>query len=335
LFPVDFATFINQYYWIFEIWVMIYLGIFGSLCLFFSIRTHRNPEKQQIPRLFKNEILIVLMFLVIIVLYPFLFDSYAPESVRAEIYFHIWDSLTVNLIVWAILLPIWKYQDKKCHFKITESEWCVQIEKIFQARAENKHTKNNFTRKKVHFIYIAIIVGLYYLGIILEQFITLPPGWDGRLVSVWLLVSVILNYLWIMMIFDLVRLLKFDSLMSKFMLDSALHSLKRDELHSFTSAHVLLLGLLPFVMVPPLPQVFLSVWLISAFSDAMASIIGMRFGKKRKESDHKSWEGYIAGFLSTYAVILFVHIMSPFPEFDWLTIHFLAFMTAMVFFFVD
>lgn len=334
---MDFYAFVEQYYLIFMVWVQCYLIFFGLCVLYFAFKTRLHPEKVSTSRLFKNEILIGIMFFVAAGFYPFLFTDLAPASVRSQLYFHLWDSLTVNLVIWGILLPLWKKKDKQSGFAMNESEWHAQIHLIFKERAENRNSKNNFVRKKVHFIYIMIILGLYYLGVILENFGSLPAGWTGQIVSVWLQVAVIINYLWIMIIFDLVRLLKFNSLMSKFLMDSASTSLKRDELYSFTSAHVLLLALIPFVPASPSPQVLMAVWAITALSDAMASIIGMKFGKQRPtpRNDHKTLEGYIAGFMSTFLIILFTHLICPFPNITWMGVTILAFLTAAGFFLVD
>ena len=94
---------------------------------------------------------------------------------------------------------------------------------------ENRHILTNFTRKKVHFIYTAIIIGLHYLGIIIETYAVIPEGWSGKIISIWLLTAVALGYLWIMMIFDVVRLVKYDTLMPKFLRKGAANSLKRNE----------------------------------------------------------------------------------------------------------
>jgi dolichol kinase len=334
---LDFVEFCVQYYGIFVIFVQCYLIAFGVIVLNYSQKTKYQQEKIHCRKYRKNELVTGSLFLIIAGIYPFIFNNLAIEEIRAQIYFHIWDSLTVNFVLWLIFIPLWKSQDKKKSQNTSQTEWITQLLALYEGKNETRNLHKNYARKKIHFIYAAIIIGLHYLGVILTAVLIFPPNWNGTIISVWLMVCVILNYLWIMIIFDIARLVKFESMMSKFMRDGAINSLKKDELFTFTSAHVLLLALLPFVLFEPIPQIFYTVWLITAISDAMASIIGMRFGKVRSKrvGVHKSLEGYIAGWITTYLIVLGVHLLIPFPTLNWITVQILAIGVATAFLIVD
>ena len=74
--------------------------------------------------------------------------------------------------------------------------------------------------------------------------------------------------------------------------------MKQSELHTFIASTPLVLSFIPFIFAPF--PIFASVALITTGADAVACIIGKKYGKHSlKTNSKKTVEGFIAGGLST------------------------------------
>lgn len=315
------------YHPFFIICVMVYLLIFGIFNIWNAFNTRNNPEKRDHPEYFKNEIIVGVAFFIVMGFYPFLFDKIVTNDyVKAQIYFHLWNSLTVHILMWVICIPIWRWNNKRKGYNLTYEQWKEKIRKSFK-----DNIRSDFKRKMMHLIPAGIIIGFYYLGVALDPTLRLY-GWDGVSFTIFFQATVGVHFLWMMNIGDHLRLRHFDWL-GGFAINWNEGAIKTSELDTITSANHMALALVPFVMSNL--SILFAVALIMAISDAMASIVGKGIGKKRNPASNKTIEGYLAGMITTYAIVLIVHTFAPFEGATWFLVNGLALGAALGFLLVD
>ena len=88
----------------FMICSQIYFIIFGSINIFYTIKSRNSPLKKQGSGKLINEILVAFGYYILAILYPFLFNFVENTSIEQMLYFHLWDSLTVHFFCWKIYL---------------------------------------------------------------------------------------------------------------------------------------------------------------------------------------------------------------------------------------
>ncbi|MBD3352749.1 MAG: hypothetical protein GF364_14775 [Candidatus Lokiarchaeota archaeon] len=318
-----FIEFCENNYLFFMISLMIYTAIPGFLTIYYALKSRKHPEKVTDSSFFKNEVSLAFLFLLIAGLMPVLFDKITPTfAVKAQIYFHLWDTVTVCIIVWTVLSIIWKKHNKVRNKILSEVEWQEQISDNFK-----DCFKTDITRKASHFLFAAVLFILHFI------YFTYPfKSWDQVSSALFMMTDFLVVFIWIFTPFELLRLLKFDVL-GKFAQDMGKISIYPDELYTFTSSLPLMLSVIPFVLVSP--QILYSVALIGALSDSAASIIGKRFGKRRSDKTKKTWEGYIAGFTSSFCLVFVVHLILPFSGINIFGVMLMAFGAATGFLLVD
>ncbi|MCP4763139.1 MAG: hypothetical protein GY870_15290 [archaeon] len=336
-FMVLFVNFCNDFKFFFMGCVMVYFAIFGIVNLRYAFKSKNNPEKKNHPEYFINELLVAIMFFVLVILYPFIFDIFVqgvsdPESVLSQIYFHVWDSLTVQLVIWNIYLFFAQKNDKKHNRAIVYNDW-----KELVVSSYKEGTKSNLQRKAMHSLAGIIIVSLYYAGVALESSL-IAGGWDSVSFSMFLTVCVGVHFIWIMNIFDLLRLNEGTfTKMGQFARTWSEKTIHPNEMNTFASATIMIMALIPFIILPPSPALLISISLIGAIADAMASIVGKKFGKIRskKEGTKKTAEGYIAGSLTAYLLVLLVHSIWQFGSLGLLEVNIIAIGAGLAIFIVD
>lgn len=331
---IDFTTWdFSWVYWPgFEIMTIIYFIAFGVINICYAIKSRDHPEKRDNPKFFINEVAIGILFLILAGLYPFLWDNIVPNDyVKAQMYFHLWDTLTVQLIGWPIYILIATWNDKRKNRKISYDDWKQQqLEKYHSSDKGDFMT--NLKRKLQHILPGGVVIGFYYLALANKDSLA-NINWTVMTGAMYFTAAVGLTFAFIMNIFDLVRLLKWDWL-GKFARSWANGALLPDELNTTTSASPMVLAFVPFFLFPQ-KQFLFAICLISGISDAMASIIGKKFGKRKSGKNEKTVAGYIAGAVSTYLLVLLTHVILPFTEINLVTVHIMAAVTAFSFFAVD
>lgn len=325
---MNFSEFCERGYPVFLSMSMAYFLIIGTIIIRYAIVSRTNPEKENQKKFFINELLIGIIFICLALSYPILFDNITPNfSIKAQFTFHLWDSMTVGSIIWIILIPIWRKQNQTRKNVVTENQWKKDIIDKFQ-----DNFKTDFIRKLSHFLYALLLLVFHFV------FISVPfEGWDGYTSAAFMEIDFLIIFLWVLIPFELLRLMKFDYL-GKFAQDMGKISVYPDELNTFTSAIPLLLSVFPFIYFGQ-PFLYAAV-LIGTLSDSAASIVGKRFGKERKSrilksNNKKTLEGYIAGFFCTYIVVVLTNTLVPFQNITSFGVHILAFSAAVAFTIVD
>ena len=111
--------------------------------------------------------------------------------------------------------------------------------------------------------------------------------------------------------------------------------MKQSELHTFVASTPLVLSFIPFLFAPF--SIFASVVLITTGADAVACIIGKKYGKHSlKTNSKKTVEGFIAGGISTFLIVFIISIL----YYPWLLVSFekiifMSLIATMLFLLVD
>ncbi len=311
----------------FMICVQFYLILFGLVNILYAFASRNKAAKKEHIEFFNNEIITGILFLCMSTYYPFVFQG-IPAEIQSQFYFHLWDSLTVHLLCWKIYLY---FSKKKNNKKERGFPYTVWKEIILGMHNGEKDSEQDFKRKMMHFLTSAGVIGVYFLSISLESwFFTI--GLTGLYIAKYCWVVFSIHLIWIMNIQDLIRLTQFERL-GRFATRWLENSIRPKEINTFTSAAIMLLSWIPFILGPI--HLIIVVSLIGANSDAMASIIGKKFGKHFIRSTKKTYAGLFAGGFTTLLIINFVHFVLPFPTFSLVQVQLVAMITAIAFMLID
>ncbi len=305
-----------------------YFLFFGVLTLYYALSSRNRPEKKNHPEYFKNEILISCMFWFLVVAYPFIFNNYMEEYVKNQVYFHIWNSLTVHFIVWQIHLYFAGRNNKKYNRYMPYEEFKKHIAEVNEKR---KDTLSNIKRKSLHLIPPSIVLGMYAIGLALDPYLQ-PVNWNWRVFTVFMAFTVSIHFMFVGLIADLYRLMNFNRLgiFARGILED---TIKPNEMDTFTSANSMMLAAIPLYFAP-LYITFTAI-AIAAISDALASIVGKSIGKKRNPNSPKTIEGYVAGTFSAYLIAIGMSYILPLPGANTELIRMMALAAAFGYLLVD
>ena len=309
----------------FMICSQLYFIIFGSINLFYTIKSRKNKKKMSVYII--NEILVAIGYFVLAIIYPLLFN-FLVVSIRQMLYFHLWDSLTVHIFCWKIYLYFAKRNNKKYNREMNYDQWKEHFLDRYSGISEfKKDTK----RKLAHFYPALVIIGFYFLGNALESFTTIY-GINSLTFSKYWQLSIAIHFLWMMNIADLFRLNSFKKL-GKFALRWFDDSLRPSELETFAQGSIMILSWIPFFLADI--QILMAIVLISSIGDGVTSIIGIKFGKISIKGTKKKWEGTIAGMITTYLIVIIINLILPFQGLQGIEIYIIALVTAIGFGLVD
>jgi dolichol kinase len=332
---IDFSTWdFSWVSWIgFRIITMFYFAAFGVLNIYYAVKTRKNPEKIDNPKFFINEVATGVLFFIFVLVYPFLWDSVTSNVwVKDQLYFHLWDTFTVQIIGWQIYMHFAQKNNIRKNRIQSYEDW-KKIQLIKYNQIDPKSLKSDLKRKLQHLLPGGVILGFYYLAQIPKlESILLAINWSVMIGTLYFTAAAGITFAWMMNIFDLVRLMKWEKLgkFARTWADGAIHL---SEFNTFTSAAPMVLAFIPFFLLPQ-KQFLFAVCLIAGLADAMACIVGKKWGRKRDPKTNKTLEGYIAGIVTTYLLVLLTNIIIPF-EVSPLVLQIMAIVAAAGFFGVD
>lgn len=288
--------------------LMNFLPTFLILIGYFIISisyTIKNRKSKIEKNLFINEILIALLFLNAGVLFPLMYQSHSPSLPISSLQFMWFITSTIfliEMIIWLIMLIYNARVSKKNPSVMAERDY-----NTFREQVNKRWTgdlKSEFGRKILHLFTCSIIFIFWSLGTILnESGILLLFNLDNYSFSYWLIITVGFGFVIMFQIADLARLNKFYSL-PKWSKRWYL-SMRPTELDTFVASTPLVLSFVPFIFAPF--PILASVALIATGADAVACIIGKRFGKHSlRKKNNKTIEGFIAGGLSTFFIVVLI-----------------------------
>jgi dolichol kinase len=159
--------------------------------------------------------------------------------------------------------------------------------------------KNRYKRRVTHIIPALVVIPIY-LGSRLLSFAI--PNWEG--LSVFLILLIGLCFIITFSVADIVRI-RWNPLLPEWASKLFSKGLRKEEVehNTFTTTSAMVLAFSPWILASLF--IFMIVALITSISDAMAAIMGFRFGKHNFPSKStKTVEGYLGGIITTFGLVL-------------------------------
>jgi dolichol kinase len=311
----------------------------SSILLGYAIATflylmHHRKEKVK-KKLFSNELALVLLFFVSGVLYPFMFQ-YHSSSISLNTLNILWaissSLFIIEMIVWAVVLIYNAVISKKYPEIMAQRDYMEYKKKVYERWDDS--VKSEFGRKILHLFTCSIIFILWTLGTILENNGILSHfGLNNYSFSHWLIVTIGFAFIFMFQIADLTRLNRYYMLPNwarKWYL-----SMRPEETETFIASTPLVLSFVPFIFTPF--PIFAAVALISTGADAIACIIGKKYGAhKLRKNSKKTIEGFLAGGFTTFVIVIAImniyYYLMPIPI---VKIYLMAILSTGIFLLID
>ena len=289
---------------------LIFIG-YSVLTLVYVIR---NRAEKIEKHLFLNEIIIVILFLTAGILFPFMIQYNSPHLPLASLSF-LW---FITSLIFMIEMGVWiatllyNMTISRRNPEIMAKRDYSDYRALIQERWVDDF-KSEFGRKFLHLFTTFVILFFWSLGTILENLGILNEySLDNYSFSHWLIITIGFGFVIMFQVADLARLNKFYMLPNwakRWFL-----SMRPEELNTFVASTPLVLSLIPFIFAPF--PILASVALITTGADAVACLIGKKYGTHRlKKDSNKTIEGFIAGGISAFLIVLMVlniyHIWMP------------------------
>lgn len=310
---------------------LILLGFF-VLTLTYTIK---NREVKIEAKVFTNEVLIALLFLMVGVLFPFMYSFNSPTLSHLSLnYLWLFTSIVfiIEMIIWCFMLLYNTILSKKNPEIMAEREYSKYCEEF--NRNWKDDLKSEFNRKFLHLIAPIIIFSFWILGFILnESGFLIQWGLDIYSFSYCLIITVGYGFVIMFQVGDLARLKKFYMLPK--WAKNWFKAMKQSELHTFVASTPLVLALTPFLFAPF--PILASVALITTVADAAACLIGKKYGKySLRKNSNKTVEGFIAGGLATFLIVLTISVLyHSWMPIGTIKILVMAMVATVLFLFVD
>jgi len=187
--------------------------------------------------------------------------------------------------------------------------------------------KHEFRRKSSHLFGVLLIICYFWISFPVFNFVQqLIIQVEKMHTNIWGIVYIIINpeyiprmitvfgficTLILIIIPDIIRVFKFKYTLFR----SFAHIMRKKEENAIGPHICLVSGSLFVMLIIPNDIISISGILIAIFSDAVASLVGKKFGKKRlpfAKRTNKTLEGFIAGFITAFLIPLPILIL----EFD-------------------
>ena len=311
--------------------VIIFIGY--SILTFIYI--FKNKKVKIEDHLFTNEILIALLFLVAGILFPFIYQFHSPTLSHASLNF-LWLFTSTFLIIemsgWVVMLLYNGIISKRNPEIMAERDYAKYCEDFNKNWKDD--LKSEFGRKFLHLFTACLIFFFWTLSLILNDLgILTLLGLDTYSFAYWLIITIGFGFVIMFQIGDLTRLNLFYFLpkWSK----KLYRSMRPEEQNTFIASTPLVLSFIPFLFAPF--PIFGSVILIAAGADAAACVIGKKFGKHNlRKNSNKTIEGFIAGGLSTFFIVLIISLIyHPWMPISLFKILIMALIATLLFLLVD
>ncbi len=280
---------------------LIFIGY--SIITFIYVFKNRREKIQK--HLFFNEILVVLLLLMAGILFPFMIQFHSPQLANSTLNFLWFFTSTFFLIemgVWGVFLTYNAIISKRNPEIMAERDYSIYCKEVNNRWVDD--FKSEFGRKFLHLLTTLIIFFFWSLGTILDNLGFLSQlNLDQYSFSYWLIITLGLGFVIMFQIADLSRLNKFYILPEwgkRWLL-----AMRPSELDTFIASTPLVLSLIPFVFAPF--PILASVALITTGADAVACLIGKKYGTHRlKKNSNKTIEGFIAGGVTTFLIVFII-----------------------------
>ncbi|MFX1500920.1 MAG: hypothetical protein ACFFDH_08150 [Promethearchaeota archaeon] len=292
---------------------IIFIGYF-ILTLIYTIKNRKIKIENH---LFTNEILLASLFLLAGIVYPYIYSFHNPNLDQNSLN-NLWivtsTLFMVEISIWFITLIYNTIISKKNPIIMAERDYNKFCEEFNDNWQDN--LKSEIGRKLLHLFTCFVIFFFWTLGTILNDLGVLTQwGLDNYSFSYWLIVTVGFGFVIMFQVADLARLNKFYMLPN--WAKRWYRDMKQSELYTFIASTPLVLSFIPFLFAPF--PIFASVALITTGADAVACLIGKKYGRHRlKTNSKKTVEGFIAGGFTTFIIVILISII----YYPWLQVGF-------------
>jgi len=296
--------------------VTIIFCLLGFAMLFIALRNHKSKKRAVLF----DELLLAGLHILLLFYYPLMFSKF---DLAPNLYFfsNLFVMSTLFIVSFLILLEAYKVH-KNPKLKRVKSYSCFK--KFFAVNEKN----NRFRRRLTHMLPIFVILPIYIIFKLASPWLATWDAWCSGFI-----VFLGLSFIVFFSVADIVRVLKIH-LLPKWGWDLFGKGLNKEEVenNTFTTTSAMVLGLSPWILADF--TVFFVVALVTSVSDAMAALVGYRFGKRNfPKKSKKTVEGYIAGFVMTFwmalTTFLVLSTINPLMSIN------IAALVAMSFFLID
>lgn len=284
---------------------------------------------------FINELLIALLLFNAGILFPFMYQFHNPD-ISIGVLNTLWllssVLFVIEMIVWILMLlynaiksvrnpDMLNKRDYSLYKSMVESNW-------------NDNIKDEFGRKILHLFTCSVVFVFWIIGMIFNElgFLNLIQL-DIYTFSYWWIITIGYAFVFMFQIADLARLNYFYTLpkwAKKWYL-----SMRPKELDTFIASTPLVLSFVPFVFAPF--PIFAAVACITTAADAAACLVGKKIGKTQlKRGSDKTFEGFIAGGISTFTIVLTImFLFNQYISINLTKIFLMAIVATILFLIVD
>jgi len=311
---------------------LLFLG-HGIILMIFTLKNHKQKRDK---KLFTNELIVATLFFAAGLLFPFLYQSHNP-TLDPNILNFLWLTSSILIlmgeIVWTLVITH--------EFLVCKKNPSLKIEKNHEnfkkyfTQNWNYDFRKDIERKIIHIIPIGVIFIIWTIGNILGIFGVLTQ-WNIDIYSFcyWIIITIGFGFVLMVAIGDILKINK-TYLLPNWAVRWYRKSMIADEVETYVSSTPLVLCFVPFIFAPF--PIFASVALITTVSDATASLIGKKYGKhKIFDQSKKTIEGFIAGFTSTFLIVVLITIIYySFMAVSLGTILIMAIVAAFLFLIID
>ncbi|MHA1680491.1 MAG: phosphatidate cytidylyltransferase [Promethearchaeota archaeon] len=295
--------------------IVVLFCIYGAFHLRHALQI-RETEDQGVLKFinestFFNELLTSCLFFASGTLWPFIYSLTGATRQGVDFLYNL------STVLLLLISSLWYLQALYNYFR------CKKNEKMMKERKDEERKMcdyyyNEFEltigvdmkRKALH-----LLPGLVVIVIQIMSFWVQPSGIystfqvDRESFAIFGEVLIAFAFVFMLGFADLLRLNYFHQL-PNWAKKWFFSSITKVEVKSFISSCPLVLTLTPFLFVPF--PIFISVAFVSSLSDAAANLIGRKFGKhKFPRGSKKSVEGYVAGTVSAFLMVIMFFSFAP------------------------
>ncbi|HME51675.1 MAG TPA: phosphatidate cytidylyltransferase [Candidatus Lokiarchaeia archaeon] len=305
--------------------------LFGVLAGIIAVQHYKKPELRDCSI---NDFIMSFIYFFCAFTYPFMYAITGLAESWQTIFF-----LLTGLLIFTFYAVLFCFIGREMiRAKRDPSIKMSRGYREFVERSNNFEysNKRDNNRKLLHLIPVVVILLFHYMSVILKPFLD-SNGISPRGFAYFLIVLVGYAFVAMFMLAESFRLIsenKYFHLTPDWAHKWFGSSLKPAENQAFISSIPVVLCLMPFLF-GPFP-IFVSVAFVESISDAMASLIGKRFGKhKLGVNPKKSWEGLLAGGASTFLLVVLANFLFPELPISMIVMVIMAIGTAIVFMAID
>jgi len=303
-------------YNIFNLPVVIFYIVNGLIHLYYSLKLRKKFPREQ--NFIKN-LVIVSLWIVGALIYPFFFISDSPNILFFQIISMLFIVLFTPLMIFLVLY--YQHRRVKREPELKKSRCLNNFFKEFEEKSGGitdlkTHTlKTDLHRKMLHLFPASLIIFLWVFGVYVWG------GWwnagqiwgiTGVDFAVFLTITAGYGGIWVFGMLDYLRLSciyergNFFWLIPDNVLDLLGKAIKRKEFYEFIGPTVLVISFIPVFLFARVGfGIFAAATMIATIGDGFASLGGMKYGTHHFPKDsHKTVEGYVFGFIGSFGIAL-------------------------------